>query len=101
MSALDRNLEKTESKTQTIKHSFFLDHACPPLTSLIILPVRPAGHMKPQPAIFAGRNIVSGEELSFDYADASGTLWAEENSKTREGELGHRALTKCLCGSSR
>ncbi|EGF99188.1 uncharacterized protein MELLADRAFT_30512, partial [Melampsora larici-populina 98AG31] len=50
-----------------IKHSSSLDHACPPLTSLIILPVRPAGHMKPQPALFAGRDIVRGEELSFDY----------------------------------
>ncbi|KAH9810375.1 hypothetical protein DFH28DRAFT_902919 [Melampsora americana] len=87
--------------SQWIIRSFFLDHACPPLASLIILPVRPAGQMIPQPALFAGRDIVRGEELSFDYADASGILWTETGSNSRQEELGHKTLTKCLCGSSR
>lgn len=65
------------------------------------MPVRPAGQMIPQPALFAGRDIARGEELSFDYADASGILWTEKNPNTREADSGHKTLTKCLCGSSR
>ncbi|KAG0150288.1 hypothetical protein CROQUDRAFT_211969 [Cronartium quercuum f. sp. fusiforme G11] len=89
----------------------FINHACPPLTSLIILPVRPAGQKIPQPALFAGRDIARGEELSFDYADASGALWFRSSSDVvRTGSLGRlgdsfqehtsKILTNCLCGSS-
>ena len=57
------------------------DHACPPLTTHIMLTVRPVGSVVPYPALFAARDIKEGEELTWDY-----------------GEVGH-SDTKCLCGS--
>lgn len=98
--------------------SHITDHACPPLTSLIILPIRPAGHQIPIPAIFAGRDIIKGEELSFDYEDGGGIHWAfqtlQSTSIYPSFESTHRIhssddddddldqkLTICLCGSKR
>lgn len=76
-----------------------VDHACPPKTNVVILPIRPVGHVVPLAAVFAARDIDVDEELGFDYADAGGEAWlfrrddAPVLPETVEGG------TKCLCGS--
>ncbi|PWN20271.1 SET domain-containing protein, partial [Microstroma glucosiphilum] len=92
----------------------FINHLCPPLTNLIILPVRCDSHLSllpadvpapPRAAIFAKRDIAADEELGYDYADASGQMQEEgegdgEGGKgVTEGRERVEGRTTCRCGS--
>ncbi|MBW0466823.1 hypothetical protein O181_006538 [Austropuccinia psidii MF-1] len=75
----------------------FINHACPPLASLVMLPVRPCGQVTPLPALFARRDILKGEELSFDYYDASGS--SPSSIGVTDPAFDESIMTRCLCGS--
>ncbi|WFD32602.1 hypothetical protein MSPP1_003650 [Malassezia sp. CBS 17886] len=87
----------------------FINHKCPPLANLIVLPVRCDPPLcieapgvrrpmvfaaPPRAALFAARAVAAGEELAFDYGGAG-----------EEGGAGEIAAgdgrTPCLCGSPR
>ncbi|CAH7668165.1 hypothetical protein BY996DRAFT_4573638, partial [Phakopsora pachyrhizi] len=77
-----------------------VDHACPPLNSLFILPVRPMGQVVPLPALFALRDIHKDEELTFDYADAAETSSFLNTQKGLNNDPLNQTLSKpCFCGS--
>lgn len=85
-----------------VTSSRFANHLCPPLTDLVIIPIRcDAAENGELPfaraALFASRDIEAGEELGFDYADAGGGN--EELADGGREELESRARTRCLCGS--
>lgn len=83
------------------------DHACPPLTNLVVLPIRPTGSFVPLAALFAVRDVRSNEELTFDYGDAGGEGWffrrdeGRQEGDKRRGDDEQMEGTKCLCGSER
>ncbi|ORY40091.1 SET domain-containing protein [Rhizoclosmatium globosum] len=67
----------------------FINHSCSP--NLYFRTVR-VNSLVPSAALFAGRDIEAGEELSFDYGDAMGLV--EEETDDRGDRI------RCLCGSS-
>lgn len=93
-------LKTTVDPTKIGNIGRFMNHACPPATTHIMLPIRPAGSLIPLPALFAVRDIACHEELTWDYQDAGGESWFYG----REPEKGAGELTAgripCKCGSS-
>ncbi|KAK9899636.1 SET domain-containing protein [Cystobasidium minutum MCA 4210] len=80
----------------------FLNHACPPLTTHVVIPVRTVGTLIPRPAFFAARDIKAGEELTWDYEDAGGETWLfHENAYQSPAFPDHAEMvrTPCHCGS--
>ncbi|WWC60431.1 uncharacterized protein I303_103003 [Kwoniella dejecticola CBS 10117] len=75
----------------------FLNHSCDP--NCVIQVVRWGTDSLPRAAIFTKRDIQAGEELTFDYANASGSpeLASKLRSEGFVGDQGER--TKCLCGT--
>ncbi|ORY29806.1 hypothetical protein BCR39DRAFT_531115 [Naematelia encephala] len=75
----------------------FLNHSCQP--NCLIEVVRWGGGPGwPRAAIFAKRQVEPGEELTFDYANASGAsqaIWPREKA----GESGSEGRTRCRCGA--
>nr|XP_042129678.1 histone-lysine N-methyltransferase SETMAR isoform X2 [Peromyscus maniculatus bairdii] len=76
----------------------FLNHSCEP--NLLMIPVR-IDSMVPKLALFAARDILPGEELSYDY---SGRFLNQISSKDKE-RIDHEQLRKpqlrkpCYCGA--
>ena len=73
------------------------DHACPPLTTHIMLLVRPVGSLIPIPSLYATRDIAAGEELTWDYQDAGGEGWFY-GRHLLDVPIGLDRV-KCRCGS--
>ncbi|OCF75113.1 hypothetical protein I204_03962 [Kwoniella mangroviensis CBS 8886] len=77
----------------------FLNHSCEP--NCVIQVVDWGMDSLPRAAIFTKRDIKYGEELTFDYANASGST---ELALTLEKESHHeqhgKKRTKCLCNST-
>nr|CAG4644182.1 EOG090X0AQH [Lepidurus arcticus] len=75
----------------------YINHSCGP--NLVVIPVR-VDSIVPHLALFAKRDILSGEELSFDYGsswstpESTGTLLA-----SYDGSSVGINLTPCLCNS--
>ncbi|WWC88055.1 uncharacterized protein L201_002958 [Kwoniella dendrophila CBS 6074] len=79
----------------------FLNHSCDP--SCVIQIVRWGADNLPRAAIFAKRDITKDEELTFDYANASGSSDFASQTEMIPGEADEDASEKgrnqCLCGS--
>ncbi|KAK1927667.1 hypothetical protein DB88DRAFT_478821 [Papiliotrema laurentii] len=82
----------------------FLNHSCDP--NCVIHVVRwGGGHTWPRAAIFSKKEIKPGEELTFDYGNASGSgLIGGESRAAREGDEGNDACvtdrrTRCMCNA--
>uniref|UniRef100_A0A8C5LGW0 Histone-lysine N-methyltransferase SETMAR n=1 Tax=Jaculus jaculus TaxID=51337 RepID=A0A8C5LGW0_JACJA len=70
----------------------FLNHSCEP--NLLMIPVR-IDSMVPKLALFAAKDILPGQELSYDY---SGRFLNHMDSKDKE-RVDHRKFRKpCYCG---
>lgn len=80
-----------------------LDHACPPSTNLIIIPIRAVGSTRPVAALFAAKDIAANEELSFDYSDAGGDIWLYNDAAPLVNDdqiaSNNDQRTICLCDS--
>ena len=76
----------------------FINHSCEP--NLFMVPVRIDNEI-PRLALFALREILAGEELTYDYSgeilDPNET--AERSSATRHTDVSTEKLIPCLCGS--
>uniref|UniRef100_H3AIS5 SET domain and mariner transposase fusion gene n=2 Tax=Latimeria chalumnae TaxID=7897 RepID=H3AIS5_LATCH len=74
----------------------FLNHSCQP--NLFMVPVR-VHSLVPKLALFAARDIVPKEELSFDYSGRFNNLLEE---KTHEGRLDRENEMRkaCYCGAA-
>lgn len=65
-----------------------------------MLSIRLAGSTIPLPAIFAAREIKAGEELTWDYGDASGEAWYYGRGVPQVLGSGDDAdRLRCECGS--
>ncbi|KAK8861690.1 hypothetical protein IAR55_002513 [Kwoniella newhampshirensis] len=74
----------------------FLNHSCDP--NCVVHVVRwGAGQGWPRAATYTKRYVKPGEELTFDYANASGGPWTKE----AKGDEHNDKRTRCLCGSTR
>nr|XP_019011956.1 uncharacterized protein I206_02793 [Kwoniella pini CBS 10737]OCF50737.1 hypothetical protein I206_02793 [Kwoniella pini CBS 10737] len=77
----------------------FLNHSCDP--NCVIQIVRWGIDSLPRAAIFTKRGVRVGEELTFDYANASGSVdLAAQLDRQNVIEDG-AGRTKCLCGSQK
>ena len=90
----------------------FINHSCEP--NLFMVPVR-VNLTIPHLALFALRDIASGEELSFDYSGLTTTSRTETNGTIINGDItsspvepstsangnADLRLKECFCGSSR
>ncbi|WVW80275.1 hypothetical protein I302_102253 [Kwoniella bestiolae CBS 10118] len=80
----------------------FLNHSCEP--NCVIQIVRWGVDSLPRAAIFTKRDVVDGEELTFDYANASGSTGMashlEEQGLVQDG-IDQKGRTRCLCASER
>ncbi|XP_019522678.1 PREDICTED: histone-lysine N-methyltransferase SETMAR-like isoform X2 [Hipposideros armiger] len=71
----------------------FLNHSCAP--NLLMVPVR-ADSMVPRLALFAARDILPGEELSYDY---SGRFLNRMDSEDQEQPDDAKPRKPCYCGA--
>lgn len=81
--------------------SRFVNHSCSP--NLVMVPVR-VDSIVPRLALFAARNIDTGEELSFDYSGEFEVWPADRTSKEHVKGLEvlrdfAKELKSCCCGS--
>lgn len=81
----------------------FLNHSCQP--NLLMLPVR-VHSVVPMLALFAGRDISAGEELTFDYSGGYNNQRPAESLSSQSGAAAHVTRTNgpprkvCHCGAS-
>ncbi|XP_072928573.1 histone-lysine N-methyltransferase SETMAR isoform X1 [Hemitrygon akajei] len=73
----------------------FLNHSCDP--NLYMVPVR-VDSIIPRLALFAARDIVAEEELSYDYSGRFNNLLKEDSDKESSGGP-TLALKPCYCGA--
>lgn len=71
----------------------FLNHSCEP--NLLMIPVR-IDSMVPKLALFAAKDILPGEELSYDY---SGRFLNQVSSKDKEKIDCSPPRKPCYCGA--
>ncbi|CAH1265907.1 SETMAR [Branchiostoma lanceolatum] len=75
----------------------YINHSCAP--NLLMLPVRVDSEV-PKLALFAGRDIEIGEELSFDYSGEYGNVEKQgQLQKATEKTIDSSKLKPCFCGS--
>ncbi|XP_047390537.1 histone-lysine N-methyltransferase SETMAR [Sciurus carolinensis] len=71
----------------------FLNHSCEP--NLLMIPVR-VDSMVPKLALFAAKDILPGEELSYDY---SGRFLNQVDGEDKEGPDDEKPRKPCYCGA--
>jgi SET domain-containing protein len=64
-----------------------------------MLPIRRTGSLLPMPALFAVRDIETGEELTWDYQDAGGESWFYGRDTTNSPSVDEHSTRPCRCGS--
>lgn len=74
----------------------FINHSCDPNLRIFARVGDHADKHIHDLALFAIRNIVKGEELTFDYVDGQGEI--ESNAKDEKLQ---EEMTRCLCGSKK
>eukprot|EP00058_Branchiostoma_floridae_P014302 XP_002599790.1 hypothetical protein BRAFLDRAFT_70261 [Branchiostoma floridae] len=75
----------------------YINHSCSP--NLLMLPVRVDSEV-PKLALFAGKDIEVGEELSFDYSGEYGNVVNQGNLQKVTGQSKDSSKLKpCFCGS--
>lgn len=72
----------------------FLNHSCEP--NLVMVPVR-VDSMVPRLALFAARDILPEEELSYDYSGRFLNQWKQEGPEPKQEGLLRRP---CYCGAA-
>jgi len=73
----------------------FINHSCDPSLAVFNVWINCLDPDLPRLALFAVRDIVKGEQLTFDYSQRTG----DEDTESETEENGENAM-ECMCGSS-